>query len=184
MRLLYLAERSASGLSRLIDRHARCAALQRGADGLGDGDLGEGPGIDHHVGDLGAGDGGLHVLGGNLDGTDRIDARVDFGYTEFGGYDQQGLPNPSDVKKRVPSFWFGYHADGELTATVETYGQGYGPYTYAMAPRAADAPRNSRVVPGKGLNARYWRISVANANGCAFEVHSIAAEVAASTRRL
>ena len=124
------------------------------------------------------------VVGGNLDGTDRIDARVDFGYTEFGGYDQQGLPNPSDVKKRVPSFWFGYHADGELTATVETYGQGYGPYTYAMAPRAADAPRNSRVVPGKGLNARYWRISVANANGCAFEVHSIAAEVAASTRRL
>lgn len=131
-----------------------------------------------------AGPDGLHVLGGNLDGTDRIDARVDFGYTEFGGYDRQGLPNPSDVKKRVPSFWFGYHADGELTATVETYGQGYGPYTYAMAPRAADAPRNSRVVPGKGLNARYWRISVANANGCAFEVHSIAAEVAASTRRL
>ena len=131
-----------------------------------------------------AGPDGLHVLGGDLDGADPIDARVDFGYTEFGGYDNAAMPKPSEFKKRVSGLWFGYHAGGELAATVETYGQGYGPYTYAMAARAADQPRNNRIVPGKGLNARYWRISVANKAGCAFEVHSIAAEVAASTRRL
>lgn len=131
-----------------------------------------------------AGPDGLHVIGGDLDGAEQIDARVQFGYTEFGGYDQTGLPKPSEPKKRVQALWFGYHADGALEATVETYGQGYGPYAYAMAPRAADQPRNNRIVPGKGLNARYWRIGVANTGGCAFEVHSIAAEVAQSTRRL
>lgn len=131
-----------------------------------------------------AGPDGLHVIGGDLDGIDQIDARVQFGYTELGGYDQTGLPKPNEPKKRVQALWFGYHADGVLQATVETYGQGYGPYAYAMAPRAADQPRNNRIVPGKGLNARYWRIGVANTGGCAFEVHSIAAEVAQSTRRL
>ena len=131
-----------------------------------------------------AGPDGLHVIGGDLDGAEQIDARVQFGYTEFGGYDQTGLPKPSEPKKRVQGLWFGYHADGALQATVETYGQGYGPYAYAMAPRAADQPRNNRIVPGKGLNARYWRIGVANTGGCAFEVHSISAEVAQSTRRL
>lgn len=131
-----------------------------------------------------AGPDGLHILGGDLDGTETIDARVQFGYTEFGGYDQGGMPKPSEQKKRVSGLWFGYHAGGELEATVETYGQGYGPYTYAMAARAAEQPRNNRIVPGKGLNARYWRIAVANTAGCAFEVHSIAAEVTQSTRRL
>lgn len=131
-----------------------------------------------------AGPDGLHILGGDLDGTDQIDARVQFGYTELGGYDNTGHPKPSDQKKRLSGLWFGYHANGELQATVETYGQGYGPHTYAMAARAAEQPRNNRIVPGKGLNARYWRVGVANTDGCAFEVHSIAAEVAQSTRRI
>lgn len=131
-----------------------------------------------------AGPDGLHVLGGDLDGAEPIDARVQFGYTEFGGYDQMGHPKPSEQKKRVPGLWFGYHAGGELQATVDTYGQGYAPHTYAMAAREADQPRNSRIVPGRGLSARYWRIAVANTHGCAFEVHSIAADVAQSTRRL
>ena len=131
-----------------------------------------------------AGPDGLHVLGGELDGAETIDARMQFGYAEFGGYDQGGMPKPNEQKKRLGGLWFGYHAGGELAATVETYGQGYGPYTYAMAARAADQPRNNRIVPGKGLNARYWRIAVANTDGCDFEVHSIAAEVAASNRRI
>lgn len=131
-----------------------------------------------------AGPDGLHVLGGDLDGTELIDARVGFGYTDFGGYDQDGMPKPSEPKKRVTDLWFGYHADGTLSATVETYGQGYGPYTYSMVPRAAGQPRNSRITPGRGLNARYWRVGIKNTNGCAFEVHSLAADVVTSTRRL
>ena len=60
----------------------------------------------------------------------------------------------------------------------------YGPYTYTMPPRSAEQPRNSRVVPGKGLNARYWRLRLSNLNGCGFELHSIGAETAESTRRI
>ena len=131
-----------------------------------------------------AGPEGLHLLGGDLDGTERIDAQLQFGYTEFGGYDRVGNPKPSEQRKRVTGLWFGYHSKGELEATVETYGQGYGTYTYAMPPRSAAQPRNNRIVPGKGLSARYWRIGVANTHGCAFEVHSVTAEVAQSTRRI
>ena len=131
-----------------------------------------------------AGPDGLSVLGGDTDGADTIDARIDYGWQEFGGYDQEGMPKALDVKKRVLGLWFGYHSDGPMDATVETYGQGYGPYTYSMAPRSADQPRNNRITPGKGLNARYWRVSVANTGGCNFELHSINAETANSTRRL
>lgn len=127
---------------------------------------------------------GLVVLGGDADGSDAIDARVEYGFSEFGGYHQDGSPKPSEPKKRLPSLWFGYHAAGALRATVETYGQGYGVYRYAMEPRAARQPRNNRIQVGKGLNSRYWRIGVENACGCAFEVHSISAEIATSSRRL
>lgn len=131
-----------------------------------------------------AGPDGLSVLGGDTDDQDPIDAHIQYGLLEFGGYDKEGGPKPNPQKKRVQSIWFGYHASGELAATVETYGQGYGPYTYTMPPRSAEQPRNSRVVPGKGLNARYWRLRLSNLNGCGFELHSIGAETAESTRRI
>ena len=53
-----------------------------------------------------------------------------------------------------------------------------------MEPRAANSPRNNRIIPGKALNARYWRMTLANTNGCAFEVHSLAADIALSARRI
>lgn len=127
---------------------------------------------------------GLVVLGGDADGADAIDARVVYGFNEFGGYDQWGRPTPSEQKKHVPALWFGYHAGGVLRATVETYGQGLPVFRYAMEPRPARQPANNRVQPGKGLSSRYWRIGVENVHGCAFEVHSTAAEVVASSRRL
>ena len=133
-----------------------------------------------------AGPDGLHVLGGDLDGADQIDARVDYGYTEFGGYGQDGSPKMSEWRKRMVGLWFGYHSGGALAATVGAYGQlvPRDQYTYTMPARPAGHPRNNRITPGKGLSARYWRISVANTGGCAFEVHSVTAEVAESTRRL
>lgn len=131
-----------------------------------------------------AGPEGLHVLGGDKDGADLINASVQYGFNEFGGYDREGSPKENPQRKRVQALWFGYHADGVLNATVETYGQGYGPFTYEMPPREAHQPRNNRIIPGRGLNSRYWRIGIANTNGCAFEVHSVAADVAESTRRI
>lgn len=127
---------------------------------------------------------GLVVVGGSADGVEQIDAAVQYGFYELGGYDKSGQPKPSEQKKRVVSLWYGYHSDGVLNASVETYGQGYAPFTYAMQPREANQPRTNRIEPGRGLNARYWRIGVSNTDGCDFEVHSISAEVAASNRRI
>ena len=126
---------------------------------------------------------GLAVVGGNTDAGTRINARVAFGFTDFSGYTDSGTPKNSDPqRKRVESYWFGYHSTGVLNAAVETFGQST--YTYTMAPRPANSPRNNRIVPGKGLNARFWRITLANTAGCAFEVNSMAADIARSSRRL
>lgn len=137
------------------------------------------------VGDkvLAIGPEGLAVVGGNTDAGARINAKVAFGFTDFSGYSDSGAPKNSDPqRKRVESFWLGYHATGVLNATVETFGQAS--YTYTMAARPANSPRNNRIVPGKGLSARFWRITLANTAGCAFEVNSIAADIARSSRRL
>ena len=126
---------------------------------------------------------GLAVVGGNTDAGAHINARVAFGFTDFSGYADSGTPKNSDPqRKRVESYWFGYHSTGVLNAAVETFGQST--YTYTMAPRPANSPRNNRIVPGKGLNARFWRITLANTAGCAFEVNSMAADIARSSRRL
>ena len=53
-----------------------------------------------------------------------------------------------------------------------------------MEAREADQPRNNRIKIGKGLNSAYWRISINNVDGADFTVSSIAADTAASRRRL
>lgn len=128
------------------------------------------------VGDkvLAVGPEGLLLVDAEDDAGALIDASVKYGFMDFG----------EERKKRVDNFWFGYTSSGELSVAVETYGQGHPPYTYTMPVREADAPRNNRVRPGKGLNARYWRIELQNEGGCAFSVDSMSADVATSSRRL
>ena len=129
------------------------------------------------VGDkiLAVGPEGLVVLGADTDAGETIDAVVQYGFTDFG----------SEQRKRVPEFVFGYTAETPMAVEVETYGQGYSPYEYQIsAQRLSEQPNNGRLTPGKGLNARYWRIAVRNTDGGAFAVDSITATVAESTRRL
>jgi len=121
---------------------------------------------------LAVGPEGLVELGAATDNGDDIDAGVTYGFSDFG----------SDFKKRIDSFWFGYTSDDVLEASVETLGNPV--YTYSMTPRDAEQPRNNRIRPGKGLNARYWRIGINNVGGCDFDVDSIAADVVQSARRL
>lgn len=138
------------------------------------------------VGDkvLAVGPSGLAVVQGNTDDGAPINAAVMYGFSELGGFDQDGNPKADEFKKRVASLWFGYQSTGAMRATVETYGQGYGVQTYSMVQRAAGQPRGNRIVPGKGLNSRYWRVGIENVAGCAFEVSSISADIAPSTRRI
>ena len=129
------------------------------------------------VGDkiLAVGPEGLVVLGADTDAGETIDAVVQYGFTDFG----------SEHRKRVPEFVFGYTAETPMAVEVETYGQGYSPYEYQISSqRLSEQPNNGRLTPGKGLNARYWRIAVRNTDGGAFAVDSITATVAESTRRL
>ncbi|MFM7025201.1 MAG: hypothetical protein ACKOWC_03965 [Limnohabitans sp.] len=117
---------------------------------------------------------GLAVLGGNTDAGDRISASLAWGYRDFG----------SEQKKRVDSFWFGYSATGLLQVGVQTFGQGYGRFVYRMENRQATKGRNNRVTPGKGLNARYWKVDLSNVSGCAFDVDSMGVDLLNSTRRI
>lgn len=126
---------------------------------------------------------GLVELGDSRDDSARINARVEYDFNEFGGYDREGNPLDSEYKKRVENFWVGYVADGRLKFQVETYGQGYGVVNYVMEPRTAAQPRNSRVKPGKGLNARWWKVAIENVAGANFEITSLSADVAQSNRR-
>lgn len=129
------------------------------------------------VGDkvLAVGPEGLCVIGAGTDAGETIDAAVQYGFTDFG----------TEQKKRVPEILFGYTAETPMGVTVETYGQGHPPYEYSLsAQRLSEQPNNGRLTPGKGLNARYWRIEIHNTDGGAFSVNSITASLAVSSRRL
>ena len=123
---------------------------------------------------LAVGPDGLYELVGDTDNGERIDAEIISGFTDFG----------VGQTKRVDSIYFGYTSDGTVKATVETYGSGHSPSTYLMETRAADAPRNSRIIPGKGLWGRYWRMTIRNVDGADFEVHDATVDIAMSTRRV
>jgi hypothetical protein len=122
---------------------------------------------------LGGAEDGLYFLQGENDAGIDIDAEVITGMLDF------GFPN----KKRVPYLYFGY-TGGELECDVESYDQPDDIYTYGMEPRDAEAPRNNRIKLGKGLNSRYWRFTIRNVAGAAFQVYDKLADVVASKRRL
>lgn len=123
---------------------------------------------------LGVGPDGLYELVGGTDSGEQIDAETVSGFSDF------GMPQT----KRVDNMYFGYTSDGRISVTVETYGSDHIPTTYLLEQRAADAPRNSRVTPGKGMWGRYWRFTIKNVAGADFEVHDASVDIAASSRRI
>lgn len=123
---------------------------------------------------LAVGPDGLYELAGDTDSGERIDAEVTSGFTDFG----------AQQTKRIDAMYFGYTSSGQLTVTAETYESGHAPATYLLEQRDADAPRNSRVMVGKGLFGRYWRLSIRNVEGVDFEVHDATVDIATSSRRV
>jgi len=131
-----------------------------------------------------AGPQGLALLGADTDAGEPISACVQYGFSELGGFHEDGRARQNSAKKRVPYLYFGYTASGPLQATCETYGQGLPVFRYPMPAAPAQQPVTSRIAIGKGLNARWWRIGIENTAGGNFAVHSIAAEVAPGKRRI
>lgn len=123
---------------------------------------------------LAVGPDGLYELGGSTDSGEQIDAEVVSGFADFG----------AAQTKRVDNLYFGYTSEGRISVTTETYESGHPPSTYFLEQRAADAPRNSRVTPGKGLWGRYWRMTIRNVDGADFEVHDATVDIAVSSRRV
>jgi len=123
---------------------------------------------------LGVGPDGLYELVGGTDSGEQIDAETVSGFSDF------GVPQT----KRVDNMYFGYTSDGRISVTVETYESDHSPATYLLEQRAADAPRNSRATPGKGMWGRYWRFTIKNVAGADFEVHDASVDIAASSRRI
>jgi len=123
---------------------------------------------------LAVGPDGLYELVGATDSGEQIDAEVVSGFADFG----------AAQTKRVDNLYFGYTSEGRISVTTETYESGHPPSTYFLEQRAANAPRNSRVTPGKGLWGRYWRMTIRNVDGADFEVHDATVDIAVSSRRV
>jgi hypothetical protein len=124
--------------------------------------------------ELAVGPDGIHELTGNSDNGRRIDALVESGFTDFG----------VAQAKRLDNMYFGYTSDGQIAVKTEVYESGFPPSTYLLERRNANAPRNSRVTPGKGLWGRYWRLAITNVDGADFEVRDASVDIAVSARRI
>ena len=127
-----------------------------------------------------AGESGLFLLGGDLDGTAAIAASVGYAPTDFGGYDRSGAPTPDDFLKRVSAIWFGHRSAGEVSVKVTAVSSGYGQQTYPLA-SSAGAQITGRVTPGAGLVSRFWVLEISSA-GNDFSINNISADITLSTR--
>src|SRR5574343_1213376 len=105
--------------------------------------------------ELAVGPDGIHELVGDTDNGQKIDSLVESGFTDFG----------VAQTKRVDNLYFGYTSEGQIAVQTEVYESGSPPSTYLLEERDANAPRNSRVTPGKGLWGRYWRLTITNVDG-------------------
>ena len=124
--------------------------------------------------ELAVGPDGIHELTGDTDNGQKINSLVESGFTDFG----------VAQTKRLDNMYFGYTSDGQIAVQTEVYESGSPPSTYLLEERDANAPRNSRVTPGKGLWGRYWRLTITNVDGADFEVHNATVDIAVSTRRI
>lgn len=116
---------------------------------------------------------GVFELTGDDDAGDVVDASIRTGFMDFGN---------SHVK-RLENVYFGYISTGILGTLLRVLDSGHAATQFYLEERSAGAPRNSRVVPGKGLFGRYWQIEINNVNGADFTVYDVEIDVASSQRK-
>lgn len=124
-----------------------------------------------------AGPDGFYKLEGADDDGEDVDAELTTGFTDLG----------EQHTKHAGSLYLGYTSDGPTTVSVDTYGMQHPTQISEfdeLDQLDALAPRNNRVKLAKGLNSRYWRITIRNKNGSHFEINDVAIDVAVSNRRI
>ena len=122
---------------------------------------------------LALGEGGLYEFAGDTDAGVPITSSVLTGRLTLG----------SAAVKRLGDMIVSYSATGPMQLRVHVYGgANQGAYTYAMLPRAADAPRANRMKVGKGLVSKFWQFEWFGV-GTRFDVTDVTVDVAPSTNR-
>lgn len=112
---------------------------------------------------LALGDDGFFALDGHDDDDVPIQASMTTGALDLG----------DETLKRLGDMRFGYTSDGTLSCTIEQLGPQPQSVTYTLPARTADEPGTGRIVPGKGLRARYFRFTFANVSGACIEINNI-----------
>lgn len=123
---------------------------------------------------LGLGSTGLYKLEGTEDDTAQINASVLTGKSALG----------VEALKALSDLVISYVCAGVMQVKISTFGEKNATYTYALEKRSADAPRASRLTPGKGLRSRYYQFEFTSAAGASFDVDTVKVDVAAHTRRV
>lgn len=116
---------------------------------------------------------GVFELTGDTDAGDSIDASIRTGFMDFG----------NARVKRLENLYFGYISTGILGTLLRVLDSGHPATQFNLEQRSAGAPRNSRVVPGKGMFGRYWQIEMNNVAGADFTVYDVDIDVATSQRK-
>lgn len=106
-----------------------------------------------------------------LEGEGKVDASVGLGKIDFG----------SENEKALPAAYLGSASEHPLILSVNTP-RGV-EYHYSAA-SCSDTLDVHRVVPGRGLRANWFDLSVHNADGADFTLASVSFAPAASTRRI
>lgn len=122
---------------------------------------------------------------GDLDAGEAVHAHVRWGLLEFGGHGEDGSPLASEAKKRITQVTVGYHAKWKLATSLHAFGEGQRAAVFEMPPQVegrALSHVNHRMIPAKGLCARYWRLQLSGRGP--WQAHSVTVDVAASRRRL
>lgn len=121
---------------------------------------------------------GIHLLGGDLDGTARIDSTITTGTSDL---TEEGVGGfKGDIQKRVPYAYISARSAETMTLTCLVEGQEF-TYTF-RAPTEKVAV--SRVDIGKGLLGTFWQFELKNQNGADFEMDSISVLAVPTTRKI
>ena len=110
---------------------------------------------------------GIYLLGGDIDDTANIDARVVTGLTEWG----------SSLKKFVGMVYFALVGEGYGTLIVQTPDD---EYAYDFPVRSSG---QSREKPGRGIRENYLAFGFSNIDGADFRMDRIEVLIKESTTR-
>ena len=115
---------------------------------------------------------GIYQLTGATDNGASIDAAVGLGRLDFGTL----------AGKHIPKMRLGVESEQPMVATISTP-EHPGGYAYEGRWASGDL-REQQVLPGRGLEASWFDIALANQDGADFVLATVSADVAPMTRRL